>query len=266
MAWKSDLNKTILHQSVEAAINNLLGSHADRIRSYSLMGYVRDPTERQLQWLVAGYIRENCKTDCHANDILLQIAIEFCNIIVLHEDLKVNAYPSNTDPSSLVKEISGEELKNGMWLMDLKTGLPGTVSSLKLNGKVTILGYTLNMPFLGTTFEIEHKSGDPLLWVKCMENGQCKDDYGMYYMLVDDLACHMKGRVDDDMETRRPFTVSAATNIKLYKKMADYKAKHRRNWKVRGEVLAGPMMTMWHMDGGNQKMKYELIQRVAYSF
>jgi len=73
---------------------------------------------------------------------------------------------ANTDLSSRCVPMHAHDLKNGMWCLDDKTGLPGTVSDLKFSktgkhghAKFT---YKLRMPHSGRASSAMHPGGDHL--------------------------------------------------------------------------------------------------------
>ena len=82
------------------------------------------------------------------------------------EDCSIKTYPPNTDLSSRIIPMHAHDLKHGMWCLDDKTGLPGTVSDLKFSktgkhghAKFT---YKLRMPFSGRASSAMHPGGDHL--------------------------------------------------------------------------------------------------------
>lgn len=71
------------------------------------------------------------------------------------------------DLSSRLVPIQAHDLKNNAWVLDDKTGLPGTVSELKMSktgkhghAKFT---YKCSMPFSGRNSSLMHPGGDRLL-------------------------------------------------------------------------------------------------------
>eukprot|EP01083_Nonionella_stella_P135782 413031_1 len=83
-----------------------------------------------------------------------------------HKDCTAKSYPPNTDLSSRLIPMHAHDLKNGMWCLDDKSGLPGTVSELKMSktgkhghAKFT---YKLRMPHSGRSSSLMHPGGDHL--------------------------------------------------------------------------------------------------------
>lgn len=86
--------------------------------------------------------------------------------MALHKDCTTKTYPPNTDLSSRLIPMHAHDLKNGMWCLDDKSGLPGTVSELKMSktgkhghAKFT---YKLRMPHSGRSSSLMHPGGDHL--------------------------------------------------------------------------------------------------------
>mmetsp|Transcript_3044 Transcript_3044/g.5124 ORF Transcript_3044/g.5124 Transcript_3044/m.5124 type:complete len:177 (-) Transcript_3044:306-836(-) len=86
--------------------------------------------------------------------------------MAVHKDCTVKQYPPNTDLSSRLVPMHAHDLKNGMWCLDDKSGLPGTVSELKMSktgkhghAKFT---YKLRMPHSGRSSSLMHPGGDHL--------------------------------------------------------------------------------------------------------
>jgi len=86
--------------------------------------------------------------------------------MALHKDCTTKTYPPNTDLSSRIIPMHAHDLKNGMWCLDDKTGVPGTVSELKMSktgkhghAKFT---YKLRMPHSGRASSAMHPGGDHL--------------------------------------------------------------------------------------------------------
>jgi len=82
------------------------------------------------------------------------------------KDCTTKVYPPNTDLTSRLIPMHAHDLKNGMWCLDDKTGLPGTVSDLKFSktgkhghAKFT---YKLRMPHSGRASSAMHPGGDHL--------------------------------------------------------------------------------------------------------
>ena len=83
-----------------------------------------------------------------------------------HKDVTVKEFARNTDLSSRLIPINAHDLKNGMWCIDDKSGLPGTVFDLKMSktgkhghAKFT---YKLRMPHSGRVSSLMHPGGDHL--------------------------------------------------------------------------------------------------------
>jgi len=86
--------------------------------------------------------------------------------MALHKDTTIKVYGANVDLSSRCIPMHAHDLKNGMWCLDDKTGLPGTVSDLKFSktgkhghAKFT---YKLRMPHSGRASSAMHPGGDHL--------------------------------------------------------------------------------------------------------
>eukprot|EP01083_Nonionella_stella_P103630 296140_1 len=86
--------------------------------------------------------------------------------MALHRDCTSKVYGQNTDLSSRLIPMHAHDLKNGMWCIDDKSGLPGTVSELKMSktgkhghAKFT---YKLRMPHSGRSSSLMHPGGDHL--------------------------------------------------------------------------------------------------------
>ena len=84
-----------------------------------------------------------------------------------HKDCTEKEVPKNTDLSSRLIPMQAHDLKNGMWCLDDKSGMPGTVSELKMSktgkhghAKFT---YKLRMPHSGRSSSLMHPGGDHLL-------------------------------------------------------------------------------------------------------
>merc|ERR1719445_3018540 len=81
------------------------------------------------------------------------------------KDCSIKMYPPNTDLSSRIIPMHAHDLKNGMWCLDDKTGLPGKVSDLKVtktgNGDATFTN-KLEMPHSGRVSSAMHSGGDHL--------------------------------------------------------------------------------------------------------
>jgi len=84
----------------------------------------------------------------------------------LLKDCSVRKYPPNTDLSSRLIPMHAHDLKNNMWCLDDKSGLPGVVSDLKMSktgkhghAKFT---YKLRMPHSGRASSLMHPGGDHL--------------------------------------------------------------------------------------------------------
>eukprot|EP00483_Globobulimina_turgida_P002288 UN02290 len=84
--------------------------------------------------------------------------------------------------------MHAHDLKNGMWCIDDKSGLPGTVSELKMSktgkhghAKFT---YKLRMPYSGRSSSLMHPGGDHL-YRPVME----KVEYLVSHIDGDDLVC-----------------------------------------------------------------------------
>ena len=82
-------------------------------------------------------------------------------------DCTVKYLPPNTDLSSRCEPMQAHDLKNGSWCLDDKTGVPGTVSDLKMSktgkhghAKFT---YKLRMPHSGRAASCMHPGGDHLV-------------------------------------------------------------------------------------------------------
>eukprot|EP00483_Globobulimina_turgida_P000576 UN00576 len=108
--------------------------------------------------------------------------------MALHKDCTSKVYPQNTDLSSRLIPMHAHDLKNGMWCIDDKSGLPGTVSELKMSktgkhghAKFT---YKLRMPHSGRSSSLMHPGGDHL-YRPVME----KVEYLVSHMDGDDLVC-----------------------------------------------------------------------------
>jgi translation elongation factor P/translation initiation factor 5A len=84
----------------------------------------------------------------------------------LLKDCTIKKVPANTDLTSRLVPIHAHDLKNNMWVLDDKSGVPGTVSDLKMSktgkhghAKFT---YKLRMPHSGRTATAMHPGGDHL--------------------------------------------------------------------------------------------------------
>ena len=110
--------------------------------------------------------------------------------MALHKDCSIKQLPANTDLSSrlgiyldsyltfkyhiinylipiFIVPMHAHDLKNNMWCLDDKSGVPGTVSDLKMSktgkhghAKFT---YKLRMPHSGRASSLMHPGGDHLL-------------------------------------------------------------------------------------------------------
>ena len=85
----------------------------------------------------------------------------------LLKDCTIKDVPKDADLSSRLEPIHAHDLKNGMWCLDDKTGIPGTVCDLKMSktgkhghAKFT---YKLRMPHSGRASSLMHPGGDHLL-------------------------------------------------------------------------------------------------------
>jgi len=84
----------------------------------------------------------------------------------LLKDCTIKKVPQNSDLSSRLTPIHAHDLKNNMWVLDDKSGVPGTVSELKMSktgkhghAKFT---YKLRMPHSGRSATAMHPGGDHL--------------------------------------------------------------------------------------------------------
>jgi len=115
--------------------------------------------------------------------------------MALYKDVTIKTYPPNTDLSSRIIPMHAHDLKNGMWCLDDKTGIPGTVCDVKFSktgkhghAKFT---YKLRMPHSGRASSAMHPGGDHLC-KPVME----KIEYLVSHMDGDeDLVC-----LNDDFE------------------------------------------------------------------
>eukprot|EP01084_Bolivina_argentea_P254780 428396_1 len=151
-----------------------------------------------------------------------------------HKDCTLKTYPPNTDLSSRLIPMHAHDLKNGMWCLDDKTGIPGTVSDLKMSktgkhghAKFT---YKLRMPHSGRASSAMHPGGDHLNR-PVME----KIEYLVSYLEGDDLAC-----LNEDYE--EVFFKLGEERADVYNKIKDTIEKGQDDGKdVYVTVLEGPM-------------------------
>lgn len=153
----------------------------------------------------------------------------------LHKDCSMKEIPPNTDLSSRLVPMHAHDLKNGMWCLDDKSGVPGTVSDLKMSktgkhghAKFT---YKLRMPHSGRSSSLMHPGGDHLLR-PVMEK-------------VEYLVSHLDGTEDivclnDDFE--EVYFKLSPTREDVYKKVTETITTGQDEGKdVYVTVLEGPM-------------------------
>eukprot|EP00484_Ammonia_sp_Unknown_P001703 CAMPEP_0197022382 /NCGR_PEP_ID=MMETSP1384-20130603/3294_1 /TAXON_ID=29189 /ORGANISM="Ammonia sp." /LENGTH=177 /DNA_ID=CAMNT_0042450425 /DNA_START=79 /DNA_END=612 /DNA_ORIENTATION=+ len=155
--------------------------------------------------------------------------------MAVHKDCTVKTFPPNTDLSSRLIPMHAHDLKNGMWCLDDKTGLPGTVSDLKMSktgkhghAKFT---YKLRMPHSGRSSSLMHPGGDHL-YRPVME----KVEYLVSHMDGDeDLVC-----LNEDFEEVY-FKLSAERGDDTYSKITECIETGQNEGKdVYVTVLEGP--------------------------
>jgi translation elongation factor P/translation initiation factor 5A len=150
-------------------------------------------------------------------------------------DCTVKEVPINTDLTSRLVPIHAHDLKNGMWSLDDKTGMPGIVSDLKMSktgkhghAKFT---YKLRMPHSGRASSLMHPGGDHL-YQPVME----KLEY---------LVSHLDGDEDIvclDEEFEEVFFKLSPTRTDVYDKVKETIAAGQEEGKdVFVTVLEGPM-------------------------
>jgi len=157
--------------------------------------------------------------------------------MALHKDCTTKTYPPNTDLSSRLIPMHAHDLKNGMWCLDDKSGLPGTVSELKMSktgkhghAKFT---YKLRMPHSGRSSSLMHPGGDHL-YRPVME----KVEYLVSHMDGDeDLVC-----LNEDFE--EVFFKLSPEREDVYTKITECIEKGQDEGKdVYVTVLEGPKKT-----------------------
>jgi translation elongation factor P/translation initiation factor 5A len=153
----------------------------------------------------------------------------------LHKDCTVKKMPPNADIGSRLIPMQAHDLKNGMWTLDDKTGVPGVVSDLKMSktgkhghAKFT---YKIRMPHSGRSASLMHPGGDHLLR-PVME----KTDY---------LVSHIDGEEDlvclDENYEEIYFKLSPDRED-VYKQVTETLAKAQEEGKdCMVTVLEGPM-------------------------
>jgi translation elongation factor P/translation initiation factor 5A len=152
----------------------------------------------------------------------------------MYPDCTVKEVPPNTDLTSRLIPIHAHDLKNGMWSLDDKSGMPGTVSDLKMSktgkhghAKFT---YKLRMPHSGRSSSLMHPGGDHL-YQPVME----KLDYLVSHMDGDDVVC-----LDENYE--EIYFKLSSTRTDVYPKVKETIETGQEEGKdVFVTILEGPM-------------------------
>jgi len=154
---------------------------------------------------------------------------------ILHKDVTIKKMPPNADLGSRLIPMSASDLKNGMWTLDDKTGVPGIVSDLKMSktgkhghAKFT---YKIRMPHSGRSASLMHPGGDHLLRPQMDK--------------IDYLVSHIDGEEDLvclDENYEEIFFKLSPTREDVYQKVLDTIQKAQEESKdAMVTVLEGPM-------------------------
>ena len=165
--------------------------------------------------------------------------------MTLHQDCCIKVMSDEVDLESKILPIEAHNIKNGMWLLDDKSGFPGVVSDVKRSktgkhghAKVT---YKLRMPHSNRVSSLMHAGKDRLF-----QPSMQKIDY---------LVSHMDNNnedivlVDNESSESLYFKLCNDTRKSVYDKMIktintceNNNNKNNEQDEVYATVLEGPMM------------------------